>query len=731
MSDSWRDDARRKQQDLGTALGDRVWDKFSMPSDEKYLWNRIAIAFSGSVEKHKKEEREKITELKDKCIAYCDKTEQNRGDVYIAFIFVCANKGSTNAIFPLIRVKKDDGTNIKNSYFIDHCGRVYKKWTDFLNENVFDGWWICVPTNAEYTFSDDGSVQIEFYDQTKRGDVLRELDTVSTITGLTTTVTMVAGICMSFFPPTALVGACTVAASSIVGAPAATYGAGRSVGNLIDRGRHDQSINPFASSEARASWLTTAASVLSFSTIGSSAILSSTAKAGKLANSATRVFCTTLNVTALSVNGLGVINGVYEVIKKDEPTPMDILQLTTSLLFFTHSVVSFKTASTIIKDAQKERLAQYRAQVSEEGKGAFDHLHKARQEMYEPGKVREMHGNREFIRDLKQIKNVNDFFKAFQLTPGNQLNVNNELVLDGKAFLQMKEKERGFILEQTKKLREGKINIQEFNRNVEGIRKDYRITFERGRQLALERLNETFGGNVKEFEVNGKKIFENIKPHEIDRMSDVMRNAGKNYDTDRIKVAKVMAEKMGCKNVTEYAAATEYALRQIDNKATELKNNPNIVKPKNMKDKVFFFQEAANEVLNNKAVQDGMIAEFRKLQVRCDAANQGPIRFGNSMAAANHYDKHPHFPQIDPCNPVSPERYFAIATEMCSEPMNNPVWTQDGQSLMCKYVSEKYGALAVRFDNLPNGTSVIATLMKIDGNEFQALTAPRMYSASG
>ena len=150
-----------------------------------------------------------------------------------------------------------------------------------------------------------------------------------------------------------------------------------------------------------------------------------------------------------------------------------------------------------------------------------------------------------------------------------------------------------------------------------------------------------------------------------------------------------------------------------------------------MKDKVFYFREAANELLNNKVAQDAVIADFRTLQVRCDAANQGPIRFGNSMAAANHYDKHPHFPQIDPCNPVTPERYFAIATEMCSEPMKNPVWTQDGQSLMCKYVSEKYGAVAVRFDNLPNGISVIATLMKVDGNKLKALTQPRMYLASG
>jgi hypothetical protein len=180
--------------------------------------------------------------------------------------------------------------------------------------------------------------------------------------------------------------------------------------------------------------------------------------------------------------------------------------------------------------------------------------------MYEPGKVREMHGNKEFIRDLKKIDNVNDFFKAFELTRGNQLNVNNELVLDGKAFLQMTEDERGIILEQTNKLKEGKINIQEFNENVQGIRRDYRIKLERERLIALERLNETFGGNVKEFQVNGQKIFENLKAHEFDRIHDVMRNAGKNYDPDRIKFAKVMVEQMDCRNVTEYTAATEYVL---------------------------------------------------------------------------------------------------------------------------------------------------------------------------
>ena len=75
--------------------------------------------------------------------------------------------------------------------------------------------------------------------------------------------------------------------------------------------------------------------------MSSAKILTRTAKTGYLVGSTTRAVCTALNITALSVNGLGVVNGFVELAKQDknEVTKLEILQLTTSI-FFLYSFIS-------------------------------------------------------------------------------------------------------------------------------------------------------------------------------------------------------------------------------------------------------------------------------------------------------------------------------------------------------------------------------------------------------
>jgi hypothetical protein len=58
--------------------------------------------------------------------------------------------------------------------------------------------------------------------------------------------------------------------------------------------------------------------------------------------------------------------------------------------------------------------------------------------------------------------------------------------------------------------------------------------------------------------VGGRKIFENLKPHELDRLHQVFKQSGKNYNPDCIKIGKEMADIMKCKNVTEFTAVMEY-----------------------------------------------------------------------------------------------------------------------------------------------------------------------------
>lgn len=53
--------------------------------------------------------------------------------------------------------------------------------------------------------------------------------------------------------------------------------------------------------------------------------------------------------------------------------------------------------------------------------------------MVKPGENPKM----EFLEDLQNIRNMQEFFENFTLVEDRQLNINNEIVIDAKAFLQM------------------------------------------------------------------------------------------------------------------------------------------------------------------------------------------------------------------------------------------------------------------------------------------------------
>ena len=713
--DDWKADARASQQNFSNLLGDRSWDRFQIPQDTKLLSDKISFAFFGPPTDEgisKGHQVDHVHWLRDKCMQYCTKGKER--DVYLAFIFVSALKGDVKLTYPLMRLKKGDGKVMADSYFSDHSGRVYQNWQGFLDDNIFDGFWICVPKDGQYPFGDE--VVLDYINQTERGDILSKLDSMSTGTNMVTSVSMSAGVLMTMFPPTAWLGGVIIAVSTVVGTPAAAYGTARGVGKLVDRSKHGQSIS-LRDPEARGYWINSAAALLSVGQIASTKVLTSAAKFGGVTNTGFRAVSTALNVTCLTVSGFGVINSFYLVSQKDEVTALDVLQLTSSVFFFTHATVNFKTASGIIKDAQRKTIAAERENLSTEHHKVFDKLQQGHKETVEPGKVHEMHGNAAFIRDIKVIKDKGDFLSNFKITSDGLLNVNNELVIDAKALLQMKKGERSTILKLSKQRAKNDITAEYFDKQMRDIRQEYRITFERKRAQASVNICKILQVNdLRDMRVGEQYIFNDIKPHEIDRLDQVLTHAGKTYYPHCVKVGCKMAELMKCKNVSEFTAVVEYVIRKLDVDIKELKRQiPNPQKPVGMKAKDYYIEKVYGDFLKNDQHQDAMKNKFTELMRDCQKENSaGNPRFEGSFTAANHYDKHAFFPEVDPNNNLTQERYFEIAREMTNEPMIDAKWTQDGTSLHCQYRSEKYQAMAVRFDNLANGTSVIATLMHAD-----------------
>ena len=719
----WKKSSLISQSGFAFQLADRIWDEFVLPGDTDELWKKVAYALAGpptSIDVkagYPEPAKEIINEITTKCIDYSKKKYNN---AYVAFIFVCGwvsegeNEGN-EVVVPLIRIRTSDDHDVTGAFYVDHTGRVYNNWANYLNDNTFNCSWICVPKNGKYTSDEDN---FKFYDQTNRGYVLQVTDKASTVTSIVTGISSLVGLGLLVFPPTAPIGATVLTYSAVVGTPAALYGTGRSIGTLVDRVQHDKSINPFHSTEARGCWLVTAASVLSIGSMGAGKYLSTTARAGTIVSAEVRVLCTALNVTNLTVSGLGILNGFYEVIKKgNDTTPLEVIQLTTSIFFFSHSLINFKTASGIIKDAQKGALGEIRETLAPRDQKKFDAMLRGQQEAINPGKVREMHGNAKFIKQMNRIENKAQFFSDFKLVRGTDFRIHKELVIHPRAFMQMNEDYRNKVVTLSKQYRNGDIKQQQFNEKIAPIQKEYRLYTENQIGEAQKRI-----APLANQQINQRKIFRNLSRNEQMRLDQVCREAGRDYNPDRMDLGMRLAEKQEIRNVTEFSAVMEYANRTLDAEVKQLRQqNPNQSLPAGIKAKDFYTKQVLDKYKNPSNLEK-LNDNFKKVRSGCDPHNEaGAIRFANSMAAANHYDKHNNFPAVDPNNNLSPEKYFEIAREMAGD-IGTMKWTQDGMCLCCEINSEVYGAKVIRYDNIADGKTVIATLMEWRKDHWSSLS---------
>ena len=145
---------------------------------------------------------------------------------------------------------------------------------------------------------------------------------------------------------------------------------------------------------------------------------------------------------------------------------------------------------------------------------------------------------------------------------------------------------------------------------------------------------------IEDVNIDWKNIFENIKPQEVDRLNQVFNESCENYNKDCIHLGKTMAEKMGCQNTTEYCAATEYAVRQMDADVKKLRNDlPN---PREYRRRIITSIKSLGSTWKVRMQEfEKLTRSFRKLITGCGLhSDSGQLRFGNPMVAANHYDKH-------------------------------------------------------------------------------------------
>lgn len=324
--------------------------------------------------------------------------------------------------------------------------------------------------------------------------------------------------------------------------------------------------------------------------------------------------------------------------------------------------------------------------------------------------------NTKSIIDMRAAQNINAFFKALKVKGQNSshLIVNDELVIDAKAFLQMTQKDRDTLIEETRKFKtiEDSDTIK-LSGDASLVCNKYRLMFEKQRRDRILRILTAFQVRSREELTFGKIQFEKLEQYDVDRVIAVFRESGKNYNEKYSEVIRKMADRFQVDNVPDFVAVAEYAARRMSEEIKSIQQkNPNPPgKPQGMKVVEYYLERVAEKFFINKnGFLDNIYDVFEKL--RADCAKYYPengLRFETLMAAANHYDKHFRKLQKILNEPVTPEKYFEIATELCSNPEGSPKWTQDG-SFVFWQIRRPDGTFAVRHDNPYKGTSVISTL---------------------
>ncbi|XP_062130844.1 uncharacterized protein LOC133841981 [Drosophila sulfurigaster albostrigata] len=250
---------------------------------------------------------------------------------------------------PVIRTRKcvmeeeEDNSDCCCMIFIDEHGRVYANWRQYVYNNTLPKGTMIAPSQGIYRLTNDVDTGVHLMMHATPASrvkckVLKASDTVATMGGLAASLPVAAALAMPVAPPL-LLGA------TVVGVTAAAYSTVRSASGLFDRHRYGQS-NSLCDNEARNSWLGVAGGVVGLGATGAANALS---VVGSEAHAAAQLAVKGINVTSIVISGTGVANSAYDLylkISDDEPlSGIDLLQLASSLIIFTHSINNLRLAN--------------------------------------------------------------------------------------------------------------------------------------------------------------------------------------------------------------------------------------------------------------------------------------------------------------------------------------------------------------------------------------------------
>nr|CAH7742653.1 unnamed protein product [Callosobruchus chinensis] len=366
---------------MANSLGDRDYDCLEF-NEEEYLKDKIAYALFGPPSSEEGYGRKEMKEVEKICKAIkksSNKIAEFKDEVQISFIYVCieplpgekikrANKNkeynpktdlSPLPIFVLRKCRESDNPC---RIFIDHTGRTYENWNEYIMRNKLHACEMVLPKNGRYTFDEDGKIMLERHLSPACGldaKVLQGFDIASTTTGVVS-----GGLLLVAALPTVAIAPAAILAAGLAGLGAGLYAVGRSSYALYDRSRHKESMS-ILESEPRGAYLNIVAGALGFVGVGANVLVQQLVARGVNIAEAGIWTVNGIQIANIGASGAGLVNSGYEIVDQyfnnnQTPSALTMVQLGTSIVFFGNAVFSFKTCGTLIEETQQQTLKNFK-----------------------------------------------------------------------------------------------------------------------------------------------------------------------------------------------------------------------------------------------------------------------------------------------------------------------------------------------------------------------------------
>ncbi|XP_066997091.2 uncharacterized protein [Anabrus simplex] len=588
---SWEDEAVGVQQKFYNLFGDYDWDSYEY-SERQFLEKKVGFALFGPPSElpssinqtgYNTKQYEEITKVCSAILREDKHGQSGNAETFMSIIFVCLEvpvprkKSSEEQIsgvqpIPIFRVPND----LTGPCFIDYSARVYQTWKDFLNNNELPECRYCYPYDGFYQTDDNGVVLVDFGKtpacNVKR-KVLSGLDITNAGVSFGSAVISVASL---FFPITGPL----MVASLWGGVTAGAYGLVRSSTILVDRANHSQSIG-LKDSDARSCWLSFAGSAFGTASMGANTAITMMTEAGQIVSSAGRMTSTILNIGSVTLNGLGVLNGAFMLqnkFKDGELTALDVFQFTASVLFFTHSAVTLKTADSIIKETQTEVIETYKESLEK------SKISRVICRIRRGGKdVNTPEGRAEVIRKLKEIENKDDFVwrlvypnRYFRNTKAHTKFVNSaypqQLIVYPKNFCRINRNQHQIILKAIQNLTQEYKSWDQLSEAAKVIWKHQNISTT---QLELNERMASISDLLQGSGIAGiSMVAQRVLQQSVDmwEMLNVysMSNYDKNLHLPIVEVASLLFEQIALFKINWFLRILDFVCKIVCNIASEI-----------------------------------------------------------------------------------------------------------------------------------------------------------------